>query len=340
MNAEYLRKQILPFVKNNRLTYDDFEKIFGFLPLKEQYKICDVLQDSLRIELVDEIISSPDDKNSPEKNSATIVRQPHEIKGTNKFLVQLIQNGDEQARQDICIKNRRLVFKFALKYQREYPGSRLELDDLVQEGFTGLLKAAEKFDFSKDTQFSTYAVLWIEQRILRAIADTGMTIRLPAEVVRKIVKVSKIDRQLQMQEIGLRQRLELIAEQMEITVEDVRRLFELREIYLHMKSLDAPVSEDLDSTLAEFIPDEKNPLEDAVSFTLLKEQIDEILNTLTRRERDVLSLRFGLFDGRERTLEEIGKIFHVTRERIRQIEAMALRKLRHPSRTKKLRDFL
>ncbi len=338
MNLDYLQKKIRPFVVNNQLTYDDFDKIFGQLPLKEQYPICDAVQDDLHVELVDEI-DEPPVEDVPAEVAPLIVRQPHEIKVPNKFLVRLIQDGDEQARQDLCVKNSGLVGKFAVRHHKKFHG-RLELEDLMQEGYDGMLRAAEKFDFSKDTQFSTYASWWIEQRILRAIADTGLTIRLPVHIIEKVNKATKLDKAFQLRDIGLRERHNIIAQEMNITAEDVRELFRLRDVYTNMASLDMPVGEDSDTPLAEFIISDENPTDDAVTLVLMREQIDAILTTLTQRERAVLSLRFGLLDGHERTLEAVGKIFNVTRERIRQIEAKALRKLRHPARSKKLRDFL
>ena len=339
MNTQYILKQIRPFVVNNQLTYDDFEKRFGLLPLKEQYPICYAIQDALKIELVDEITDAPPAGDLPAELVPLLVKDPREIKVPNKFLIRLIQAGDEQARQDLFIKNSRLVGKFALKYQK-YLSNKLELEDLIQEGNIGLLRAAEKFDFTKDTQFSTYAVWWIVQSITRAIIDTGQTVRLPVHVVEKIFKATKLDRQFQLQGIETRRRLELIAQEMQLTSEEVRELFRARDAYIHMTSLDMPVGEDNDTPLADFIPDEKNPLEENVSLLLLKEQLEAAMSTLSAREREVLKLRFGLEDGRTRTLEEVGKIFSVTRERIRQIEAKALRKLRHPKRSEKLCDFL
>ena len=339
MNTQYILKQIRPYVVDGKLTYDDFEKIFGFLPLKEQYPICYAVQDDLKIELVDEINFAPDEEEISEELEPLILREAREIKVPNKFLIRLIQNGDEQARQDLCVKNSRLVGKFALKYWKKFP-DKLELEDLIQEGNIGLITAAEKFDFTKDTAFSTYATCWIIQKIVRAIADTGLVVRLPVYLFEKILKATKLDREFQIQNVDTRRRLELIAEEMETTEEEVRRLFKLRDVYLYIKSLDAPVNEESDALLEDFIPDEKNSLEEIISLGLLKEHLEKILGTLTERERDVLILRFGLEDGKERTLEEVGKFFNVTRERIRQIEAKALRKLRHPERLKKLRDFL
>ena len=340
MNTQYIAKEIRPYVADNKLTYDDFDKVFGFLPLKEQYQICYAIQDDLKIELVDEIDCAPAEEELPAEVESLIVKQPHEIKVPNKFLIRLIQDGDDQARQDLCVKNSGLVGKFAVKYWKKF-ASALDLEDLMQEGFAGMLKAAERFDFSQGTAFSTYASWWIMQHIMRAIADTGLIVRLPVHLVEKILKATEIDRQLQLQDVEVRQRLELIAAEMETTSEEVRNFFKLRDIYLHIKSLDTPVSEDNESTLADFIPDDETPAPfDAVAFTLLKEQLDDLLATLTPREKNVLRLRYGLEDGRERTLEEVGKSFNVTRERIRQIEAQALRKLRHPARARKLRDFL
>ena len=338
MNAAYISKLIRPFVRDNKLTYDDFDKIFGFLPRKEQYSIADTVQDDLNIELVDEIEELPQEDASAE-DTALIVREPREIRMPNKLLIRMIQDGDEQARQDLCVKNRGLVDKFAFKYWKRFP-DKLDLEDLLQEGNIGLITAAERFDFSKNTEFSTYATWWIVQKIMRAIADTGLAVRLPVYLVQKILKASGLDRHFQTQDIELRERLELIAREMDTTSEEIRRLFKLRDIYFRLISLDTPVGVENDTPLADFIPDERSTLEDDVELVILREQIDDILSTLTEREQDVLKLRYGLEDGKERTLEEVGKIFNVTRERIRQIEAKALRKLRHPARSKKLRDFL
>lgn len=339
MDTKYIFDQIKPYVIDNKLTYDDFEKVFGVLPLKEQYPIAYAIQDDLNIELVDEITSTEPVEEIPAEVAPLIVRKPNEIKVPNKFLIRLIQDGDEQARQDLCVKNRGLVGKFAFKYWKQF-SDKLELEDLIQEGNIGLIVAAERFDFTKDTAFSTYATWWIIQKILRAIANDGLVVRLPVYLVQDILKASKLDRNFQMQNIELRKRLELIAQEMGTTSDEIRRLFKLDIIYRHMFSLDMPVGEDMDTPLADFIADEEENLDEKVSFVLLKEKLDEVLSYLTPRESDVLRLRFGLDDGRSRTLEDVGKIFNVTRERIRQIEAKALRKLRHPARSKRLRDFL
>ena len=340
VDVEAIRKEITPYVVDNKLTYDNFDKIFGFLPRKEQYPIAYIIEDDLKIELVDEIISPPAEE-VPNENTPLISREASEIKTSNKILIGLLQSGDKQARQDLCVKNRGLVEKFAAKYEKFF-SSQLTFEDLVQEGTIGMLKVAEQFDFSKDTQFSTYATWWIIQAIIRAIADKGLTIRLPVHVVEKIIKASRYERIFMIQGFDLRRRIELIAQEMQTTPEEISNLFALRAAYMNIVSLDKPVDEeDGDSLLLDFIEDTNalDPTEGAM-FMILKEQLEDALNTLTPREKNVLKLRYGLEDGRERTLEEVGKIFNVTRERIRQIELKALHKLRHPSRSKKLKDFL
>ena len=248
-------------------------------------------------------------------------------------LARAAQAGDEQARRALSEANLRLVVSVA----KRYVGRGLPFLDLIQEGNLGLMKAAEKFEPERGFKFSTYATWWIRQAITRAIADQARTIRIPVHMVETINKVIRVSRQL-LQELGHDPSPEEISAEMNMPVDKVREILKIAQ---EPVSLETPIGEEEDSHLGDFIPDEaaSEPSE-AASFTLLKEQLVDVLGTLTPREEKVLKLRFGIEDGRTRTLEEVGKEFNVTRERIRQIEAKALRKLRHPSRSKKLRDFL
>ncbi len=332
--------------KEIELNMENMERIFAFLESNnvdiltiteeegDEELLLEDIDDDVEVEQID--ISVPDGVSIEdpvrmylkEIGKVPLLSAEEEIE-----LAKRMEAGDEEAKQKLAEANLRLVVSIA----KRYVGRGMLFLDLIQEGNLGLIKAVEKFDYRKGYKFSTYATWWIRQAITRAIADQARTIRIPVHMVETINKLIRVSRQL-LQELGREPQPEEIAEVMDIPVERVREILKISQ---EPVSLETPIGEEEDSHLGDFIPDDNMPVPaDAAAFTLLKEQLNEVLDTLTEREKKVLTLRFGLEDGRARTLEEVGKEFNVTRERIRQIEAKALRKLRHPSRSRKLKDYM
>ena len=341
-------QEINDYFQDMELDAEKFEKILDFLEEKniDVLRITDdddeVSDEEMLLEEEDEVEVEKIDLSVPDGVSIEdpvrmylkeIGKVPLLTAEEEIELAKRMELGDQEAKKRLAEANLRLVVSIA----KRYVGRGMLFLDLIQEGNLGLIKAVEKFDYRKGYKFSTYATWWIRQAITRAIADQARTIRIPVHMVETINKLIRVSRQL-LQELGREPTPEEIAEEMDMPVERVREILKISQ---EPVSLETPIGEEEDSHLGDFIQDDNVPVPaDAAAFTLLKEQLEEVLGTLTEREQKVLTLRFGLEDGRARTLEEVGKEFNVTRERIRQIEAKALRKLRHPSRSRKLKDYL
>ena len=343
-------QEINDFFTDMELSTDQMEKVFDYLEANniDVLRISSDADDDVDMDL-DDIISDEEevdmeniDLSVPEGVSIEdpvrmylkeIGKVPLLSAEREIELAKRMEEGDEDAKKELAEANLRLVVSIA----KRYVGRGMLFLDLIQEGNLGLIKAVEKFDYHKGYKFSTYATWWIRQAITRAIADQARTIRIPVHMVETINKLIRVSRQL-LQELGREPLPEEIAKELDMPVDRVREILKISQ---EPVSLETPIGEEEDSHLGDFIQDDNVPVPaEAAAQTLLKEQLDEVLDTLTEREQKVLRLRFGMNDGRARTLEEVGKEFDVTRERIRQIEAKALRKLRHPSRSRKLRDYL
>lgn len=369
INVEVVMKMVEPYIVDNAITYWEFDNLFEMLSKQEQYEVVDVLIKN-NIELVD-IIEEKDDSFASEepstlfehnnelsnpsqkdfeikyesslfedgKNVGDYVFQFSNVKQNNETLCALIQQGNQQAKNDLCVKNERLVFSIAKRYLG-FRGNKLEINDLMQFGFLGLLRAADLFDFNMGAKFSTYAVPWIRQSITRGLADEGFSIRIPVHMFEKVSKVIRLDNRLAAEGNNYQERIGLIASEMAIDIKEVEKCFSIRDAFLRCSSLDIPVDEDGETPLKFFLEDETALCpEQIVELEELNKQILILLSLLTPKEAEIIKMRFGIGREQPMTLEEIGVIYGVTRERIRQIENKALRKLKHPSRRKVIESY-
>lgn len=354
MNEEVILNMVKPYLNNKSITYDQFESIFSMLDLKEQYGVIRVLI-KYNINLSDDEEQSASEEigkvkfeilydNSVFFNEESYeldkeyLQQNRQVKQSNPTLCKLIQDGHQFAKQELCIKNKGLVHKVANRYYKQY-GNDLDYDDLVQIGMEGLIKAAERFDLDRDNAFSTYAMWWIFQYIVRGIQNEGFRIRIPVHMLELIAKIEKCEKNLVLEGCSQDDILIEIQNRLNIPCDKILKCLHIKKCYISSESLNSQIGEDGNTEIQELIPDDVASVEDIVMMHDLNEEIKKAIITLTDREQKIINLRFGLKDGRERTLEEVGKEFDVTRERIRQIEARVLRKLRHPSRSKRYIEY-
>ncbi|MCH5200717.1 MAG: sigma-70 family RNA polymerase sigma factor [Oscillospiraceae bacterium] len=367
MNEEVILSMVAPYVKDRAITYDEFDKLFSILSLREQYAVTDILfinginlvdnhvdEDTIVFDVDNENASVEDfeddfevlyddaifkDKGISDTNSKRLVVHKT-IRQSNEILCHLIQQGNAQAAQDLCIKNKSLVDKYATAYEKRYD-NRLDFEDLEQVGFLGLIKAAQRFNIQQDVSFSTYAVYWIKQSIAREIMDNGYLVRIPVHMMERINKVMSVNNRILESDVSLDDRIRRISEELDLTEENVRECIFLKNNYLSYTSLETPIGDESDSVLGDFIPDkEEISIEQIVFKKELRKELESVLQHLNPKEQEVIKLRYGWDDGKPRTLEEIAGIFNRSRERIRQIEKRAERKLRHPKRSCHLKIFM
>lgn len=356
MDVNIITNMIKPHLVNNTfLSYYDFCKLFGpyHFSNNDLKRIQSLIQESGIIFTYPDIIDSEINENLEDfegdisddiemfrdTTSASLIEiNKKNIKQSNETLCRLIKKGNKQAKNDLCIKNRGFIMKTANIYAKYY-GNSLSIDDLEQVGYTGLLIAAEKYEPSFNNAFITYAAYWIKQAMQREIFDNGFTIRLPVHIMEKLTLITRLDNKYSLQGLKFNERIAAISDELWIPEEKVVEYLTLNLRFRNCASLNAPVGEEKETELEEFIEDDQSPsVEDIVIQKVFSEKLKKVISTLSEREQTVILHRFGLIDGRERTLEEVGHIMGVTRERVRQIEAKAFRKLKHPSRSKYLKD--
>lgn len=350
MNEDIILKMIGPYLKNNLLTYSEFESIFSMLRLREKYDVINILI-KRGIDFSEELEVSNQEKDTEfkvlydnsifenkdfKKFDVNSYSSEETVAQSNRVLCKLIQDGNSATKQDLCIKNKGLVEKVAHKYYKAF-GNDLDYEDLVQVGMEGLLIAAEKYDTYRETEFSTYAMWWIRQIILREIYDKGFRIRVPVHMMELVGKIEKINEGLICEGYSFNDRLIELGCRLNMPHEKIIQCFSIRQCFLSTKSLNTPIGEEVDTELQELIMEEIKSVEDTVIENDIFKNLRKQIESLTPREGRIISLRYGLDDGKDRTLEEVGKEFNLTKERIRQIESKVLKKMRHSSKSRELK---